>query len=433
MFKAPKSYRQVEFQDVLEKWKSNDYPLGVYIHHPFCRSLCRYCVNQGTLYNQKDYERYYDSYLPEMIESYRDIIENSALESWFLGGGTPSLLDEDRLRRLLSSLPRISEGEKTIEVHPACWSEEQLDILAEYGFHNIVIGVQSFDEDTLKGQNRVYVPEEEISKLVKNIQKRGMYACVDLIGFLNEQESDRYILREDLEKCYQMEVDQVSPQTKFGQKVEHDRLMLHELLSSKLFKCDSYISDPERAQRYSPEKIKNLDFLVKMYAGMKSFRFYKRDMARKGLYGPTVTERMEPAISITKDTYKKATLGIGSYKNRKCNTYSTLNAGGIETEIVEINYNWKPEFYVTFERDFYKELESKIERVKELGEPPAGVKMEVYKDFRIFNQDTIYREYSMADLKAQDVNEKHTRSCSCSKCLEKVEYIRRFNELTGSS
>ena len=429
MFKAPGSYRQVEFQDVLEKWKSNDYPLGIYIHNPFCKSLCRYCVNQGTLYNQEDYERYYDRYLPAMIEAYREIIENSTLESWFLGGGTPSLLDEDRLRRLLSSLPRISEGEKTIEIHPAYWSRGQLDILAEYGFHNIIIGVQSFDKDTLKGQNRVHVSEDEVSRLVRNIQERNMYACVDLIGFLNEQESDRYILREDLEKCYQMQADQISPQTKFGQKAEHDRLMLRELISSKFFKCDSYVSDPERIQGYSPEKIKNLDFLAKMYAGMKSFRFYKRDMVRKGFYGPKVTDRMEPAISITQDTHKKATLGIGSYKNRKCNTYSTLNAGGTETELVEINYNWEPEFYIAFERDFYRELEAKIQKVKELGEPPAGVKIEIYKDFRIFNQDTTYREYSIVDLKAQDVNKEHTHKCGCGKCQEKIEYIKQLNKL----
>ena len=387
--------------------------------------MCKYCVNKGRIPKEGELEKYYDEYLPAMIESYREIIENCDLESWFFGGGTPSLIDSERLEKLLSSLPRFSEGEKTFEIHPAIWDADQLDVLAKYGFHNIIIGIQTFDEDTLDKQNRIAASKETVAELSQEIKKRGMNVCADIIGFLNERESDKHIFRDDIETCYQLKVDQVSLNTSFSAKKNFDRELIREVVQSNFFWSKKYISEIERYEKHCPQ---DLDYLTKWFENMKGFRFFSKKLAQKNLFGKEITNRMEAARVMAREVDKRAVLGIGSYKNKALHTYSTLSAGGTETEIIEINRDWTPRFFVTFERDFFQELEDKIAQIKECGEPPPAVGFNIRKTFRTFNQESTQREYQMVSIKARDCSV-HPRGCKCQRCWDAKRYIKKINSL----
>ena len=154
-----KRYDEIDFPTIEKLWENSINPIGVYIHSPFCPSICEYCIYAGTLLkNKEEYDKYYDSYLPKIINLYKPILEKKkdSIVSWFFGGGTPSMMEPKTLEKLLKSLPNFKEskGCKSFEIHPAYWSVEQLDLLKEYNFDNVTICLQTLDRDTLIKQKR---------------------------------------------------------------------------------------------------------------------------------------------------------------------------------------------------------------------------------------------------------------------------------------
>jgi len=168
---------------------------SLYLHIPFCETLCTFCGCNTTI--TKDHGKglpYTDTLLKEWA-LYRErmpYLGKKPLRQLHLGGGTPTFLSASELDRLLSPLlesanwePGISEA--SIEVDPRRTNKEQLAVLKKLGFGRVSLGVQDFDPEVQRLVNR-FQPEEETRAVTETARELG-YTSVnfDLIYGLPKQ------------------------------------------------------------------------------------------------------------------------------------------------------------------------------------------------------------------------------------------------------
>ena len=129
---------------------------GIYIHIPFCKQRCRYCSFFSSTRNGEK-ERYVDAVCQE-IEMRSDYFDNSAIETIYFGGGTPSTLSEKDFGKIFATIESrykiCKDAEITMEDNPDDLSEEYLTMLRNQPFNRISMGVQSFDDTILKTLGR---------------------------------------------------------------------------------------------------------------------------------------------------------------------------------------------------------------------------------------------------------------------------------------
>jgi|GEM_PF-5420641 len=351
--------RKINPEEVLELWEnSSNKELGVYIDNPFCKSLCRFCCYQGILYDKEKYKKYYEEYLPRMIDFYREILEKKKIVSWFFGGGTPSLVKSSDLDRLLNYLPGF-RGEKTFEVHPAFWDKKQLDILKKHGFDNIIIGVQSFDRDILRRANRVPASMAKIYELVQETKKRKMNVCIDLIAFINKDKNEHEAFRADIKKAMTLNPEEVTLQLNFDENINFDfhRKFLMEAYQGSFYHSPKYrcfcVNEPLDSERMLRQKEEVEKGNWRTY---KIIRIFKKELAEKFQKGEffTFVDFLEPIGP----RGKTEVLGIGSCgelssvpmdvkrNNTRKNVFSRIFHKSNKLLIVEENVRWSPEFYL---------------------------------------------------------------------------------------
>ncbi len=129
-------------------------PFGIYIHIPFCETLCTYCGCNNTITKDHGKELPYVDLLVKEWQMYIDAVpefRKAPLKQIHLGGGTPTFLDADNLKRLLTPIMESAEiaaddFEGSIEIDPRTTKPGQLEALRELGFQRVSLGVQDFDE-----------------------------------------------------------------------------------------------------------------------------------------------------------------------------------------------------------------------------------------------------------------------------------------------
>ena len=124
---------------------------GIYIHIPFCHSKCSYCDFFSTP-DSKYMQRYIDAVIKEWELRKHEL--TGALNTIYIGGGTPSILPLDLLERLVTALPRQNILEFTIEANPEDVTREWIEGIKSMGINRVSMGVQSFNDDELKAVNR---------------------------------------------------------------------------------------------------------------------------------------------------------------------------------------------------------------------------------------------------------------------------------------
>lgn len=139
--------------------------VGVYIHVPFCERVCPYCdfaVVAARHLAPATEDTYVDSLLRELEQRRGDFNERE-LATVYLGGGTPSLLSPRSIARLLDAVCGAFPGEPrevTLEVNPSTLERERLPAFRAAGVGRISLGVQSFDDDTLRRLGRAHRADE---------------------------------------------------------------------------------------------------------------------------------------------------------------------------------------------------------------------------------------------------------------------------------
>jgi len=172
-------------------------PLSLYIHIPFCESLCYYCACNKIITKHHSKAAEYLRYLSREVDLHTQQIGTGQMVSQLhLGGGTPTFLSDDELRELMSMLRRnfafAPGGEYSIEVDPRTVDAKRLDTLAELGFNRLSFGVQDFDPAVQKAVHRVQ-PAEQVFELVAAARLRGFESInVDLIYGLPKQSPESF-------------------------------------------------------------------------------------------------------------------------------------------------------------------------------------------------------------------------------------------------
>jgi oxygen-independent coproporphyrinogen-3 oxidase len=141
-------------------------PLSIYLHIPFCRSLCFYCGCSKIVTRNRGRADEYLALLFREIELQAPLFrEGRLVEQLHLGGGTPTYLESHQLQSLMTTLGRHfglrtdERREFSIEVDPRTVSPGDIGRLAELGFNRISMGVQDFDVEVQKAINRIQTAE----------------------------------------------------------------------------------------------------------------------------------------------------------------------------------------------------------------------------------------------------------------------------------
>ena len=172
-------------------------PLSLYIHIPFCESLCYYCACNKIITKHHDRAERYLRYLSREVDLYVEQLGTGQVVSQLhLGGGSPTFLSDDELRGLMFMLRRsfrlAPDIEYSIEVDPRTIDASRLDTLVELGFNRLSFGVQDFDPDVQKAVHRVQ-PAEQVFALVAAARERKFESInIDLIYGLPRQSPDSF-------------------------------------------------------------------------------------------------------------------------------------------------------------------------------------------------------------------------------------------------
>ena len=161
-------------------------PLSLYVHIPFCESLCYYCACNKIITKHKERAEDYLRYLSKEVELHTlHLGQGQAVSQLHLGGGTPTFLSDAQLRQLMAMLRQnfdfVPGGEYSVEVDPRTVTEQRLAVLAELGFNRLSFGVQDFDTAVQKAVHRLQ-PAEQVFALVDASRRLGFESVnVDLI------------------------------------------------------------------------------------------------------------------------------------------------------------------------------------------------------------------------------------------------------------
>ncbi|MBT0570663.1 oxygen-independent coproporphyrinogen III oxidase [Curvibacter sp. CHRR-16] len=172
-------------------------PLSLYVHVPFCESLCYYCACNKIITKHHDKADTYLRYLAREVELHTDIIgRGQTVSQLHLGGGSPTFLNDEQLRDLMHMLRRSFNftpgGEYSIEVDPRTIDGSRLATLAELGFNRLSFGVQDFDPAVQKAVHRVQ-PAQQVFDLVHEARACGFESInVDLIYGLPMQTPESF-------------------------------------------------------------------------------------------------------------------------------------------------------------------------------------------------------------------------------------------------
>ncbi|GAA0714280.1 radical SAM family heme chaperone HemW [Paraclostridium ghonii] len=180
--------------------------LGLYIHIPFCKSICSFCPYNKVLYDEKKAFEYKKALLKE-IKLANIRYKKQDITSLYFGGGTPALLIEFLEEIIVTVKENFNlKGSLAIELHPSNINLRLLNKLKSLGFNMISVGIQSFNKNCLKSLGRKENNEVEKIKLIKEVGFQTI--DIDLIfGIPNQSIED---LKEDVALAFKIGATQIS-------------------------------------------------------------------------------------------------------------------------------------------------------------------------------------------------------------------------------
>jgi oxygen-independent coproporphyrinogen-3 oxidase len=207
-------------------------PYSLYIHIPFCKKKCAYC----------DFPSYAgrDEFIPEYLEAlkfeleyYYTLYKRPAVSTIYIGGGTPTLLSEEQLSSLFTSIKNdfdVSSGaEISIEANPGTVTREKLKMLIGAGVNRISLGAQTFNNSLLKKIGRIH-SEREINDAFHMAREAGFKNInLDLIFALPGENMKDW--QESLAKAVKLSPEHIST---YNLQIEEDTPLYLEKLEGGL-------------------------------------------------------------------------------------------------------------------------------------------------------------------------------------------------------
>lgn len=207
---------------------------AVYAHVPFCHTLCGYCDFYSVVLDKRAVHPLTDALLAEW---------RRAQDAWtiradtiFVGGGTPTTLPDDVLRRLLNALGEAAQpgAEFTVEANPATVSDETAAALVESGATRVSIGAQSFDRGELRVLERIHKPAQVV-ETVRAARRAGIRQVnVDLIFAIPGQSLPSWL--DNLRRAIDLGTDHLSC---YGLTYEPGTPLYDQLAAGRVTPCDN--------------------------------------------------------------------------------------------------------------------------------------------------------------------------------------------------
>lgn len=203
-----------DYRAALEESARSARPLSVYVHLPFCESLCVYCGCNVVITKRHDRAQHYLDHLDrelDLVASLAGAASRKTIQvAW--GGGTPTFLTPEQIERLMGRIaerfPLAADAEVGIEVDPRVTTREHVRSIVRAGFNRISMGVQDFDPEVQEEIHRVQ-SFELTDGLVRWCREEGLRSInVDLVYGLPKQTLAKFERTIDL--VLQMAPDRVS-------------------------------------------------------------------------------------------------------------------------------------------------------------------------------------------------------------------------------
>ena len=182
---------------------------ALYIHIPFCKKICTYCDFHKEMATPQKQEHYIDALVRELALVKEQL---TTIKTIFIGGGTPSSLDNNVLTLLLKRIKEVvsfdSLEEYTIETNPNDINEVFVDTILQYGINRVSIGVQTFQAKHLTFIGRTHTVAD-IHSSVRLLREKGVTnISVDMMFALIDQTMEE--LQDDIKKVIALNVDHIS-------------------------------------------------------------------------------------------------------------------------------------------------------------------------------------------------------------------------------
>lgn len=175
-----------------------DNTIGIYIHIPFCIKKCPYCDFNSIAVTSAPDDIYIDTVLKELSGHIKErpSLFNKTLETVYIGGGTPSLFSPYNIQRLVSGIQQSFSCkdalEITLEINPGTVTKDSLAAFKDAGINRLSIGIQSFNDKTLKTLGRIHSARDSF-KCYEQARKAGFDNMgIDLIFGIPGQSADAW-------------------------------------------------------------------------------------------------------------------------------------------------------------------------------------------------------------------------------------------------
>jgi oxygen-independent coproporphyrinogen-3 oxidase len=211
------AFGELDYLQALEQRRdglgAKAYPLSLYVHIPFCESLCYYCACNKIITKHHERGAEYLHYLEREVDlNIAHLGQGQVVSQLHLGGGSPTFLSDAELTQLMAMLRRnfqfVPGGEYSVEIDPRTVTRERLAHLAEQGFNRLSFGVQDFEPVVQKAVHRIQ-PAEQVFDLVAASRELGFESVnVDLIYGLPMQTPETF--ERTLEKITQLRPDRIA-------------------------------------------------------------------------------------------------------------------------------------------------------------------------------------------------------------------------------
>ncbi len=176
-------------------------PLGIYISVPFCRTKCSYCNFASDVFSRALFERYVDRVCADISNAPKALLEiggcfEREVDSIYLGGGTPTVLDGRQLKRMFDAVRTEysvrPDAEVTVECAPGTLTPEVLETLVECGVNRVSLGVQSFVDEEARAVGRIHKRSSVLEDIV-HLRAAGVTNInIDLIAGLPHQTAESW-------------------------------------------------------------------------------------------------------------------------------------------------------------------------------------------------------------------------------------------------
>lgn len=183
---------------------------GIYLHIPFCKRRCIYCDFYSTTQGEK--RETYIRTLCKELEQRQDYLQGETVETIYLGGGTPSQLEENDFKRIFDTIYRmypIAESpEITLEANPDDLTPEYIGMLRSFPFNRLSMGIQTFNEVMLERLHRRHTARQAIEAF-ENCRKAGFQnISIDLMYGLPGETTESW--ENDLSQAVRLHPEHIS-------------------------------------------------------------------------------------------------------------------------------------------------------------------------------------------------------------------------------